>query len=205
MTASRFVGLAAGLLVASVLPGQNLWRRAPAPRSAIADHRATAIGDILTILISETHKVTNNDKTERKADTSLAARLEAFTLSNDTFKTNVLPKFDARSERETTGESKQQRDSNVQARFSVLVVDVLPNGNLVVAGARQVQVDDEVKTLRISGLVRPLDVTQQSTIESQYVADARISVQGEGASTRHLTKGPVGTLFDTMFWALWPF
>jgi flagellar L-ring protein precursor FlgH len=185
--------------------GQNLYKRAPAPRSAIADHRARAIGDILTIVVSETHKVANNDKTERKADTSLAARLEAFTLSNDTFKTNVLPKFDARSERETTGESKQQRDSTVQARFSVLVIDVMPNGNLVVAGARQVQVDDETKTLRLSGLVRPLDVTQSNTIESQHVADARISVQGDGAGNRHLTKGPVGTLFETMFWALWPF
>lgn len=197
--------LAVSVLIGVSLPAQNLYKRAAAPRSAIADHRATAVGDILTIVVSETQKVSNNDKTERKADTSLAARLEAYTLSEDTFKTNVLPKFDARSERSTSGESKQQRDSTVQARFSVMVIDVLPNGNLVVSGTRQVQVDDETKTLRISGLVRPLDVTQQNTVESQHVADARISVQGEGASTRHTTKGPVGTLFETMFWALWPF
>lgn len=202
---ARTLCAVAALAAPALLPAQNLYKRAPAPRSSIADHRATAIGDILTIIVSETHKVSNNDKTERKADTSLAARLEAYTLSSDTFKTNVLPKFDARSERETKGESKQQRDSTVQARFSVMVIDVMPNGNLVVAGSRQVQVDDETKTLRISGLVRPLDVTQQNTIESQHVADARISVQGDGASNRHLTKGPVGTLFETMFWALWPF
>ncbi len=195
----------AAFAAASLLPAQNLYKRSPAPRSSIADHRATAVGDILTIIVNETHKVSNNDKTERTADTSLAARFEAYTLSNDTFKTNVLPKFDARSERSTTGESKQQRDSTVKARFSVMVIDVMPNGNLVVAGARQVQVDDETKTLRISGLVRKLDVTQENTIESQHVADARISVQGEGAGNRHLTKGPVGTLFETMFWALWPF
>jgi flagellar L-ring protein precursor FlgH len=200
----RFAAAAAALLATS-LPAQNLYKRAVAPRSAIADHRATAVGDILTIVVSETQKVSNNDKTERKADTSLAARLEAYTLSSDTFKTNVLPKFDARSERSTTGESKQQRDSTMQARFSVMVIDVLPNGNLVLAGMREVQVDDETKTLKISGVVRPLDVSQQNTVESQYVADARISLMGEGASTRHVTKGPVGTLFETMFWALWPF
>ncbi|MEZ5966729.1 MAG: flagellar basal body L-ring protein FlgH [Planctomycetota bacterium] len=193
------------VLAASRLPAQNLYKRATNPRSSIADHRATAVGDILTIVVSETHKVTNNDKTERTADTTLAARLEAYTLSEDTFKTNVLPKFDARSERSSGGESKQQRDSNVQARFSVIVIDVLPNGNLVVAGTRQVQVDDETKTLRISGMVRALDVTPQNSVESQYVADARISIQGEGGSTRHTTKGPVGALFETMFWALWPF
>lgn len=206
MTRSPWSSLAWAIVLPCVsLPGQNLYKRAAAPRSSIADHRASAVGDILTIIVSETHKVTNNDKTERTADSTLAARLEAYTLSEDTFKANVLPKFDARSERSSSGESKQQRDSNVQARFSVIVIDVMPNGNLVVAGTRQVQVDDETKTLRISGLVRSLDVSQQNTVESQHVADARISIQGEGAGTRHTTKGPVGTLFETMFWALWPF
>lgn len=196
--------LVASAMLAS-LPAQNLYKRAAAPRSGASDHRAGAVGDILTIVVQETQKVSNNDKTERKADTSLAARLEAFTLSDDAFKANVLPRFDARSERETKGESKQQRDSSVQMRFSVMVIDVHPNGNLVIAGMRQVQVDDETKTMRISGVVRRLDVTSANTIESQYVADAKISVQGEGASTRHTTKGPVGSMFETLFWALWPF
>lgn len=187
------------------LSAQNLYKRAASPRSAAADHRAGAVGDILTIVVAETQRVSNNDKTERKADTSLAARLEAYTLSNDTFKTNVLPSFDARSERETLGESRQQRDSSMQLRFAVMVVDVMPNGNLVIAGMRQTMVDDEVKTLRVSGVVRRLDVTAQNTVESQNVADAKISVQGEGSSTRHNTKGPVGTMFETLFWALWPF
>lgn len=198
------VMLAAAATVAPTA-AQNLYKRSATPRSPIADHRATAIGDIVTIVVSETHKVQNNDKTERSTDTTLAARLEAYTLSDDTFKTNVLPRFDARSERETKGESKQQRDSTVQARIAVMVIDVQPNGNLVLAGSRVVQVDDETKTLRISGVVRPLDVTPSNTVESQDVADARISLQGEGASTRSVTKGPVGTLFDTLFWALWPF
>jgi flagellar L-ring protein precursor FlgH len=201
----RIAGLFATAVLAAAAPAQNLFRAGQERASLIADHRATATGDILTIEIDENHKVSNNDKTERKTDTTLAARLEAYTLSSDTFKANVLPKFDARSNREFKGESKQQRDSDVRARIAVVVIDVHPNGNLVVAGSRTVQVDDETKTLRISGIVRPLDVSASNMVPSHLVADARVCIKGDGAGTRSVTKGPVGTLFDTLFWAAWPF
>lgn len=85
------------------------------------------------------------------------------------------------------------------------MIDVQPNGNLVVAGQRTVTVNDEVKTLKVSGLVRQIDVTSQNTVGSALVADARVAIQGEGANTRTTTKGPIGQLFDTLIWAVWPF
>jgi flagellar L-ring protein precursor FlgH len=75
----------------------------------------------------------------------------------------------------------------------------------VVAGARSVAVNDETRTLRISGLVRQLDITPANTVGSAQVADARISITGEGGNTRQVTRGPVGQLFDTLIWAAWPF
>ena len=162
-------------------------------------------GDILTIVISEVHSVTNEDKVERTNTTSLAARLEDYTLSSDTFKSNTLPRFDVRQQRSFDGESRQESDSNVRASIAVVVVDVQPNGNLVVAGSRIVTTSDETKTLRVSGIVRPLDISATNTVTSAQVADARVSITGEGASTRYVTRGPVGTLFDTLIWAAWPF
>ena len=103
------------------------------------------------------------------------------------------------------GEAKQNSASTVKASIAVVVIDVQPNGNLVVAGARSVTVRDETRTLRISGLVRQLDITPLNTVGSAQVADARIAITGEGASTRQVTKGPVGQLFDTLIWAAWPF
>jgi flagellar L-ring protein precursor FlgH len=85
----------------------------------------------------------------------------------------------------------------VRASIAVVVIDVQPNGNLVVAGTRSVTVNDETRTLRISGLVRPLDVTPNNTVGSAQVADARIAITGEGANTRQVTRGPIGQLFDT--------
>jgi flagellar L-ring protein FlgH len=184
---------------------QNPYLRNGVAISAIADLRARNVGDILTVLIQEQHSVKNEDKVERRNDTSLAARLESYSLSDKTFQSNTLPRIEIRKESDFNGEAKQNSGSDVRASIAVVVVDVQPNGNLVVAGSRSVTVNDETRTLRISGLVRPLDVTTNNTIGSAQVADARISIAGDGANTRQVTRGPVGQLFDTLMWAAWPF
>lgn len=193
------------LVLGTALAAQNPYVRANASISVISDLRARKVGDILTISVREATSVKNEDKVERSNSTSLAARLEAFTLSSDAFHSSNLPKIDVRKDQEFDGESKQRSDSEVRASIAVIVIDVQPNGNLVVAGTRQVSVNDEARTLKISGLVRALDVTQSNTVTSEQVADARISIVGEGGGTRQVTRGPVGKLFDTIFWAVWPF
>jgi flagellar L-ring protein FlgH len=184
---------------------QNPYVRNGASVSVIADPRARNVGDILTIVVQEQTTVRNEERTERRNDTSLAARLEAYSLSDKTFQSNTLPRIDIRKEQDFQGEARQNSNSDVRASIAVVVVDVQPNGNLVVAGARSVTVNDETRTLRISGVVRQLDIAPANTIGSALVADARISITGEGGNTRQVTRGPVGQLFDTLMWAAWPF
>ena len=203
MNAIKSLCLIAAL--AAPVAAQNPYVRAGANLGVVADLRARNVGDILTVVIQEQHSVSNQDKVERRNDTSLAARLEAYSLSEDTFKTGNLPRIDIRKESDFLGESKQNSGSTVRASVAVVVVDVQPNGNLVVAGTRTVTVNDETRTLRISGLVRALDVTPNNTVGSAQVADARIAILGEGGGTRQITRGPVGQLFDTLVWACWPF
>ena len=191
-------------LVVSV-SAQNPYVRPGVRISTIADQRARHVGDILTVVIQEQTQVRNDEKVERSQDTSLAARLESFSLSEKTFKENILPRIDIRKEQDFNGEAKQSTNSDVRASIAVVVLDVQPNGNLVVAGTRTVEVNDETRTLRISGVVRPLDVTPTNSVTSSQVADARISIKGSGANTRQVTRGPVGQLFDTLVWAAWPF
>lgn len=193
------------LLLALLAPAQNLYKHARKSVSLIADTRASAIGDILTVVIRETTKIKQEDKLNRQTKTGLAARLEAFTLDDNMFPDNTLPKIDIRQERSHEGNAKQEKDSNVEAKIAVIVIDVMPNGNLVVAGSRIVRVDDEEKTFRISGIVRPLDVSKDNSVPSSQVADARVSITGEGGNTRMVTKGPIGKFFDILMWAAWPF
>ena len=184
---------------------QNLYMQRSTQGSLIDDHTARYVGDVLSIVISERHRVNNEDRLERSNTTVLQAQLDAYTLSADTFKTNVLPEFDARSNREFDGEARQEKNSQVEASMAVMIVDVMPNGNLIVAGSRMVEVDDEVKTLRISGVIRQLDISPTNSVPSSLVAEARVSITGEGGNTRQVTRGPIGTMFETLIWAAWPF
>jgi flagellar L-ring protein precursor FlgH len=197
--------IVAVLAAAAAAPAQNLFQRAQGATSVIADLRAAHVGDILTVTIQETHSVNNEDKIQRTNDTTLAASLAAWTINDKTFPNNVLPKVDVRKNSAFNGDAKQNNTSDVRASIAVIVVDVQPNGNLVIAGSRSVMVNDETKTLKISGIVRPLDITQTNTVTSAQVADARVAISGEGASNRTVTRGPLGTLFDTLIWAAWPF
>lgn len=197
--------LLAGLATLGSLVAQNPYVRAGTSIGVVNDPRARHVGDILTVVVQEQQSVRNEDRVERRNDTSLAARLETFSLSDKTFKSNTLPRLDIRKEQDFNGEAKQNSTSDVRASIAVIVVDVQPNGNLVVAGTRSVTVNDETRTLRVSGIVRQLDITSGNTVGSAQVADARISISGEGASTRQVTRGPVGQLFDTLIWAAWPF
>jgi flagellar L-ring protein precursor FlgH len=197
--------LVTALGLATAAEAQSYYRRA-APRSLVTDLIASDVGDILTVVINETSTVKNEDKVDRENTTTLQARLEAYTLSKDTFHENVLPKIDIRQSRSFEGNAKQEKDSEVKASIAVIVIDVQPNGNLVVAGSRTVHVDDDTRILRVSGIVRPLDIDSATNrVSSAQVADARISIETEGANIRYVTRGPVGTLFDTMIWAVWPF
>ena len=201
----NLIFLPIAVLLAAAATAQNPYVRAGANISIVADLRARSVGDILTVTVQEQTSVKNQDKIERRNDTSLAMRLEAYSLGDSLLKSNSLPKIDIRKESDFNGEAKQNSDSDVRASIAVVVVDVQPNGNLVIAGTRTVNVNDETRTLKISGLVRPLDVSLNNTITSSQVADARISIAGEGGNTRQVTRGPVGQMFDTLLWVVWPF
>lgn len=201
---TAFAGALLALLAAPAV-AQNPYTKTGVRLSAISDLRARNVGDILTVLIQEQTTVRNEERVERSNDTTLAARLDAYSLSSKTFNDNILPRIDIRKQQDFNGEARQNTNSDVRASVAVVVIDVQPNGNLVVAGTRSVQVNDETRTLRISGLVRPLDVTPANTIGSAQVADARIAITGEGGNTRKITRGPIGQLFDTLVWVAWPF
>ena len=93
----------------------------------------------------------------------------------------------------------------MEARIAVMVIDVLPNGNLVVSGKREITVDDETRTLQISGIVRPRDIKSDNTVKSDQVADARVSIVAKGGGSHYTTRGPVSQFVHTVIWFFWPF
>ena len=187
-----------------VLQGQSLWKKARRKISPIEDVIARNIGDILTVVVKEDHKTKAMDKTDRKQENTLYAKLQAYTITPKTFKT-PLPEVNLKGTQTFKGDNKQERDQEVEARIAVMVVDTLPNGNKVISGKREIVVDDEVRVLRLSGIVRPRDVKSDNTIRSDQVADARVAIEAKGGGRQTTSRGPVAEILHTAIWFFWPF
>src|SRR5205823_2467008 len=83
---------------------------------------------------------------------------------------------------------------------TVTVIDVLPNGNLVVEGSRSRMVSGELRVLRITGVVRPADIDAGNAVGSQFVGNFRINYAGRGQDTNVNQPG----LFKRFLFRVWP-
>lgn len=187
------------LVLAPSLVAQSLWNPDRPLPSLFADTTARCAGDVLTIVISEKQTVKNKEDTELQKTTSLDAALTNFQVLPNAF--NPLPSVAGNSDRQFDGEAKYDKEGNFETRLSVLVIDVQPNGNLVVEGRRRIVIDKEIKCIRVTGIVRPFDVTTANSIFSWQVANASVAYEGSGPLTRSTNRGFLGELLDLV----WPF
>jgi flagellar L-ring protein precursor FlgH len=186
-------------LIVAATPAQSLWSaRRPSP-SLISDTTARNTGDVLTVVISETQTIKNQEKTEFRKDASLDASLDTWTIFEDLFDT--LPAVSGSSNRGMISDAKYDKQGVLQTRISVLVIDVMPNGNMLVEGRRRIVMDQETKTIRFTGIVRPYDVTSLNTVLSENVANASIAYEGQGPLTATTGRGWLSELLDFV----WPF
>ncbi len=186
-------------LIVAAAPSQSLWSaRRPSP-SLISDTTARNTGDVLTIVISETQTVKNLEKTELKNDASIDASLNTWTIFENLFDT--LPAVSGSSNRNMISDARYDKQGVLQTRISVLVIDVMPNGNMLVEGRRRIVMDQETKTIRFTGIVRPYDVSSLNTVLSENVANASIAYEGQGPLTAATGRGWLSGLLDFV----WPF
>lgn len=178
---------------------QSLWNLRQPPVSLISDTTARQVGDIITISIVESHVLRNNEKTEFEKESDLNAQLSNFNIFPRAFST--LPGVTGTAMREFESEAKYDKDGRLQTMMSALIIDVLPNGNMIVEGRRTVIMDKETKTMRITGIIRPYDVAPNNTIESSKIANASIAFEGHGAVSRNVNRGWLGEFLDYV----WPF
>lgn len=166
------------------------------------DFRARKVGDVITILIEEDLRGQKNvqTNTDRQHETSKnisgifgteikgllspagAAVGDAVfsTASKDTFK----------------GTGKTSSDANLRGTISARVVEVLPDGNLLVEGTRELKINNDSQYLILSGIVRPKDIRADNTISSTKLADARITYTGGGSVTDKTNPGLFSKLLN---------
>ncbi len=190
------------LCLAALLGGvaaQSLWNAARPLPSLTSDTIARQVGDLLTVVISERQVIKNKEQTSLSKDGGLNATLSSFDVLPNAF--NTLPGMTAEHGREFGASGQYDKEGTFQSRMSVVVIDVQPNGNLIIEGRREVVMDKETKTMRITGVIRPFDVSGFNTILSENIANASIVYEGNGMLSRSTNKGWLSELVDFV----WPF
>lgn len=162
----------------------SLWRSGS--RSFFNDQRASRIGDILTvnIEIDDSAQVSNSSNRSRSGSTSAGVG-NFFGLEEAVgqffpggFDSENMISADSESTHNGTGAI--NRSEKIELTVAAVIVDRLPNGNLVLAGRQEVRINGEVRELTVSGIARPEDITASNTINHTQIAEARISYGGRG-------------------------
>jgi len=153
--------------------------RTDAPqRGLFDDRRARFVGDTITIVLQETVNSSKQTATALSRDESAnqkvtaAFGLSAKSLNNLGFGAAELDKAN------NTGSSSQSGVFN--GTIATTVAEVLPNGNLLVSGDKEIQINQGVQHLRFSGIVNPINVRPDNTIASTAVANARLEYREDG-------------------------
>ena len=189
------LALTAGTLFFSVAPAvsaQSLWAEGGRYRNVFSDRKAADVGDILTIVISESTTIsdTRSSSNSKSGSNTLNAGVGIFDFikaasigGSDSFKADG-----AASSKNTTS-----------ANVTVTVVDVQPNGNLVLEGTQSIWNNKNEHKITFKGICRPEDVTASNTIPSTKIAGATVRFDGKGPLNAKQRQGLLTQIFNFLF------
>ena len=177
----------------------SIWAKRDKNMKAIyADDVARQIGDVLTIKISEDSKVDNKAKRDMQKETDRSSSFDG-KLGNFADLGEFGMAAESNNELKSKADYKDER--KYEDSITVVVVDILPNRNLIVMGTRNRDIGGDIQTIEVSGIVRPSDVAFDNTVRSEQVADFRIVSKNGGVSAPFTKPGWLGRIFDI----IWPF
>lgn len=176
--------------------------QASTARPLFEDTKARHVGDILTVVLTEETDASKSASTSTSKGTSIETGAPTLFGREVTHNgRNVLgAEVDTNQDFEGTGDSTQS--NSLSGTLSVTVAEVLPNGNLVVRGEKRVTLNQGEEFVRISGIVRPEDISPANRVPSTAVANARIAYSGRGAVADANAMGWLARFFNSPFWPL---
>lgn len=173
-----------------------------------SDTKAMKVNDIVTVVITE--EVKQSTQASKKLSES---NTDQGGLFNGTINGSVslmgskyemgptgislgLPSMN--SSRTFQGSGTQQRNESFQTTISARIVKVLKNGNYYIVGSREIYVDGQKQIIQISGVIRPQDISADNTIDSKYIADAKIAYKTQGDIKRYTSQGWLAKLWSAI-------
>lgn len=162
-------------------------------RTLFEDRRARYVGDTMTITIAETTSASTNSNTNVSKTSSTTASIP--TVSGLPGKSLQGLSLSADSDHSLVGAGDAAAKNVFTGNITVTVIEVLPNGNLLVSGEKQVSIGHGTEYIRLSGVVNPYFISTANTISSANVADARIEYKESGAISEAQVMGWLARFF----------
>lgn len=176
------------------------------------DVRARRVGDMLTVKLVERTRAKKDAKTTiSKENTNLINNPTLFGSTPEFNVPKIIPlasnkdnnlEFRLNSEHDFEGDADSEQNNELTGDITVTVIEVLPNGYLVVRGEKGIAINQGTEYIRLSGIVRPTDIDSTNTVISTRLADASISYVGEGPLAQSNAMGWLSRFFTS---ALFPF
>lgn len=177
------------LTLADTAQAASLWND---NNNWFGDTRPSRVGDIVTVLVNErtdakdeaTMELTKNSNNSVSDGTGILKFIRSLSLSTSST---------------SDGDGSIERKHHATATLACLVTEVLPNGNLVIEGTRDIRTSEEILQFQLIGVIRPQDVNSDNQINSSLIANAEIAVKGRGTISRTQKPGVVTQILQAVF------
>ena len=176
-----------------VAPAKGAIYNVATARPLFEDRRARFVGDTLTINIVETVQASKKGSTTAERTQTVAAEIP--TIVGLPFKGAQGTALDANNSNKFSGKGENSSSNAFTGTLTVTVIEVYPNGNLLVSGEKQIGLKEGEEFIRFSGVVNPNNVTAANTVQSSQVADARIEYKANGFLDTAQVMGWLGRFF----------
>jgi flagellar L-ring protein precursor FlgH len=166
----------------------SLWTSHAYRSDLFRDPKARFVNDIVTIKVSEsTQALASADAKNTRATAATAGMEKLFGLEK---KISELPTMvSGKSDSSFEGKGSTSRATTLETTLTARVIDVLPNGYLVVEGMREIRVNNENQSVYLTGVVRPEDIRAGNVVLSSAVAQMSVRVQGRGVVSQPIKPG----------------
>ena len=165
--------------------------------SLYADVKARAVGDVLEVIISESNFGSNNAQTNTSKQNSAEAAGEMTTGALSGLFPGMGGSVDLQNQ--YSGQAASSRRGTLLSRVSVRIIDVLPNGNLLIEGNKTMEINSDYEVVTVSGIVDPRFISASNTVLSNQIANAKILYKGKGAVAEGNRVGILGRMLNFIF------
>jgi flagellar L-ring protein precursor FlgH len=147
------------------------------------DARASRKGDLITVEIEINDRATLNNSSNRSRNSSADAGLGFNYDLMGVVGSDINGEAEVNSNSQSAGQGTTARSERIELSVAAMVTRVMPNGYLLIEGSQEVVVNFEQRTLQVSGIIRPTDISPDNTISYEKIAEARIAYGGTGRIT----------------------